>query len=146
LKRFLETIGEFSSISIDWDNENDEVENQLDVPFKDKVVGHKILELKTNYSPKGLVPLERLLDSNDVSKKSSIQSQEKDVVKCNIGTVSNPKVVKLSKALSEEKISRYVNLMKELVDIFAWSYEDTKIIQHKIPLKMGSKNFRKKMR
>jgi hypothetical protein len=41
--------------------------------------------------------------------------------------------------------------MKEFVDIFAWAYEnlkifDTEIIQHKIPLKVGSKPFRHKMR
>jgi hypothetical protein len=36
-------------------------------------------------------------------KNPSIQSQEKDVVDCNIGTVVDPKVIKLSKALSEEK-------------------------------------------
>jgi hypothetical protein len=57
----------------------------------------------------------------------------------------------LSKALSEEKKSMYVKLMREFVDIFSWSYEDlkifyTSIIQHKISLKMGSKAFRKKMR
>jgi hypothetical protein len=83
--------------------------------------------LKTNHIPKGLVPLERLFDNNDVSKKSSIQSQEKDVVDCNIGTDTNPKIIKLSKALSEEKRSRYVNLMKEFVDVFSWSYEDLNI-------------------
>jgi hypothetical protein len=33
LKRFLETIDEFSSISIDQENENDEVENQSDIPL-----------------------------------------------------------------------------------------------------------------
>jgi hypothetical protein len=76
------------------------------------------VELKTNHIPKGLVPLERLFDNNDVSKKSSIQSQEKDVFDCNIGTVADPKIIKLSKALSEEKRRRYVNLMREFADIF----------------------------
>jgi hypothetical protein len=41
--------------------------------------------------------------------------------------------------------------MKKNVDIFSWSYEDLKtfdtdIIQHKIPLKVGSKPFRNKIR
>lgn len=41
--------------------------------------------------------------------------------------------------------------MNEFVDIFAWSYEDlktfnTEIIQHKIPLKEGTKPFRQKLR
>jgi len=33
LKRFLETIDEFSTISIDQENENDEIKVELDVPF-----------------------------------------------------------------------------------------------------------------
>lgn len=41
--------------------------------------------------------------------------------------------------------------MKEFSDIFSWSYEDlktfdTKIIQHKIPLKEGTKPFQQKLR
>jgi hypothetical protein len=66
---------------------------------------------------------------------------------CNIGTAENPIIVKLSKALVAEQKDRYVSLMKKFVDIFAWSYEDlntfdTDIIQHKFPLKSGSKPFR----
>jgi hypothetical protein len=41
--------------------------------------------------------------------------------------------------------------MREFFDYFSWSYEDlkvfdTNIIHHKIPLKMGSKPFERKMR
>ena len=60
------------------------------------------MELKTNHIPKVLVPLEILFERNDVSKKSSIQSQEKDVFDCNIGTITDPKIIKLSNALSQE--------------------------------------------
>jgi hypothetical protein len=38
------------------------------------VVGHKIIELKTNHLSKGLVPLKRLFDHIDVSKKYVIQT------------------------------------------------------------------------
>jgi hypothetical protein len=93
------------------------------------------------------VPLERLFDSYDVSKEANIKNQEEEVMNCNIGTVENPKIVKLSKEIPLEQKYRYVNLMKNFVDIFAWSYEDlnafdTDIIQHKIPLKVGSKPFK----
>ena len=42
-------------------------------------------------------------------------------------------------------------MLKEYVDVFAWSYEylkkyDTGIIQHKVPLKSNVKPFRKKLR
>jgi hypothetical protein len=65
----LETIDEFSNISIDRDNENDDVEVHAANVLQESVVGHKIIELKTNHLPKGLVPLERLFDHNDVSRK-----------------------------------------------------------------------------
>jgi hypothetical protein len=101
--------------------------------------------------PKGLVPLERLFDHNDVSKKSVIQTEEAEVVDCDISSNSNPKMVKLSKKLPEKQRNRYVSLMKQFVDVFAWSYEDLKvfyseIMQHKIPLKHGSKPFKHKSR
>jgi hypothetical protein len=77
--------------------------------------------------------------------------QEQEVVDCNIGTTANPKIVKISIALLNQQRDMYVILMKKSVDIFAWSYEDLKtfdidIIQHNIPLKVGSKPFRKKIR
>jgi hypothetical protein len=95
--------------------------------------------------------LEIIFDSNDISTKTSIQSQENDGVNCNIGTDVDPNIIKLSKTLKEEQRNRYVDIMKEFVDIFAWSYEyinnfDTQIIQYKIPLKKGTKPFRKKLR
>jgi hypothetical protein len=115
------------------------------------VVGHNIVELKTNHIPRVLVPLERLFDSHDVSKGASIKNQEQEVMECNIGIVENPKMVKLSKALPPKQKYRYVKLMQNFVDIFAWSYEDLKtfdtdIIQHKIPLKDGSNPLRQKIR
>jgi hypothetical protein len=66
------------------------------------VVGHKIVELKKNHIPNGLVPLDRLFENNDVSRKDVIKSQEHEVVECNIGTAANPKIVKISRALPDE--------------------------------------------
>ena len=70
---------------------------------------------------------------------------------CNIGTVEHPKMVKILKALIAEQRNRYIKLLKEHVDVFAWSYEqlrtyDTGIIQHKVPLKLNVKPFRQKLR
>jgi len=67
----------------------------------------------------GLVPLERLFDSYDVSREVAIKNQEEEVMDCNIGTAENPKIVKLSKALAPEQKHRYANLMKNFNDIFA---------------------------
>jgi hypothetical protein len=43
----------------------------------------------------------------------------------------------------------YVSLIKQFVDVFAWSYEDLNvfyldIMHHNIPLKARSKNFKNK--
>jgi len=59
-------VEEFSSIEIDQENLNEKVKDQQQYVFLNEVVGHKILELKTHYIPKGLVPLERLFHINDV--------------------------------------------------------------------------------
>jgi ribonuclease HI len=151
IQRFLKTIEEFSNISIDQDDEDGEVEVHAADILQDNVVGHKIIELKTNHLPKGLVPLERLFDHNDVSRKVVIQTEETDVVDCDISPDTNPRLVKISRKLSQKQRRAYVELMKQYSDIFAWSYEylkvfDTKIIQHKIPLKPGSKPVKKKSR
>jgi hypothetical protein len=151
LQRFLQTIEEFYSISIEQEGEEDESENQQTSHLLNKVVGHNIVELKTNDIPMGLLPLERLFDSYDVSREATIKNQEEEVMDCNIETVENPKIVKLSKALATEQKDRYVSLMKKISDVFSWLYEDLKtfdidIIQHKIPLKVGSKPFKHNIR
>ena len=67
-----------------------------------------------------------------------MKDQEEQVIKCNIGTIENPKIIKLSKALAAEQKDKYVSLIKKISDTFAWSYEDlktfdTNIIHHKTP-------------
>jgi hypothetical protein len=151
LQRFLQTIEQLSSISIDQEGEDDESKYQQTSHLPNKVVGHNIVELKNNHIPEGIVPLERLFNSHDVSREDSIKIQEEEVIECNIRIVENPKIVKLSKALAPKQKYKYVNLVKNFVDIFTWLYEylktfDTDIIQHKIPLKVGSNPFRQKIR
>jgi hypothetical protein len=126
IQRFLKTIEEFSNISIDQDDEDDEAEIHAAEVLQDTIVGHKIIELKTNHLPKGLVPLERLFDHNDVSRKVVIQTEETDVVDCDISSDANPRLVKISRKLSQKQKEAYVELMKQYSDIFAWSYEDLK--------------------
>jgi hypothetical protein len=115
------------------------------------IVNPEIIELKTNHILKGLVPLEMIFDNNVIYVKPSIQALEEVVVNCNLGTDNDPRFVKLSKDLSNEQRKKYVNLMKEFFDIFAWKYEDLKtydksIIQQKIPLNPNTNPFKKKLR
>ena len=65
---------------------------------------------------------------------------------CNIEIVEHPRMVNISKELTVEQRNRHIKLLKEHVDVFAWSYEelrtyDTGIIQHKVPLKLNVKPF-----
>ena len=43
--------------------------------FQDKIANHRILILKNNQILKGLIPLERLFDQNDIPVKSTLQTQ-----------------------------------------------------------------------
>jgi hypothetical protein len=149
IKRFLETVDEFSTLHIDQDQDS-ENNPHTDV-FLNKIANHHIVQLPSNHILKGLVPLERLFDRNDVAVKVKGSTDDADVTKCNIGTEKNPKFVKLSSSLSREQRVEYVELLKEFVDVFAWTYEDlrtynTSIIEHKIPLKEEAKPFRQKLR
>ena len=70
---------------------------------------------------------------------------------CNIGSAEQPRMVKISKALTAKQRNRYIKLLKEHIDVFAWSYEELRtydigIIQHKVPLKLNVKPFHQKLR
>jgi hypothetical protein len=137
---FLQSKNEFECANIDVDSDNESV-NKLDLEeINEKEENSDFLQLKDNILPRGLVPLEELFDFNDVAKKPKIEPTGKDVEECNIGTDEEPKMIKLSKSLPPAQKQKYIELFKEFVDVFAWSYEDlksydTSIIQHKIPIK-----------
>jgi hypothetical protein len=65
--------------------------------FQDKITNHRMLVLKNNKILKGLIPLERLFDQNDISVKSTLQPQPEEVEDCDIGTKEESKMVKIYK-------------------------------------------------
>jgi hypothetical protein len=149
IKRFLETVEDFLALHIDQEPVS-EADPYVD-DFMNKIVDHHIVQLPSNHIPKGLVPLERIFDRNDVAVKGKISNDDADVAECNIGTEEDPKFVKLSNNLTREKRVEYVELLKEFNDVFACTYEDLKtydtiVIEHKIPLKEKAKPFRQKLR
>ena len=110
-----------------------------------------MLVLKNNQVAKGLIPLERLFNQDDIPLRSTLQPQPEEVEDCDIGTKENPQLVKLSKYLSSEIKNKYADLLRKYKDVLAWSYEelrtyDTFVIKHKIPLNLGVKPFRQKLR
>ena len=44
--------------------------------FLSKIVEHNIVQLPNNHIPRGLVPLERIFDRNDVSLKGEISEDD----------------------------------------------------------------------
>jgi len=110
-----------------------------------------IIDLKDNFLPPGLTPLEDMFDANDVPKKPKIEPLNATIEEHNIGTAEKPKMIKLSKNLPPDQKPKHIDLFKEFQDVFAWSYEDlksydTSMIQHTIPLKPNQKPFKQKLR
>jgi hypothetical protein len=147
---------ECANLNIDDENcfeqeEEDPGMFQNEACFLSQIAGKDIVQLKNNVIPKGLVPLENIFDNNDVAKNPKITANEEEIEDCNIGTKEDPKIIKLSKKLNPEVKERYIKLMKDFPDVFAWSYEDlkfydTKVIDHVIPVKNDQNPFKQKLR
>ena len=62
----------------------------------------------------------------------------------NLGTDNEKKEVKIGSSLDSFAKKEIVDLLKEYVDIFAWSYQDmtglsTKIVEHQLPMRLECK-------
>lgn len=142
INEFLQNKGKFKDISNDmeYDDGDEHMEvNQMEV-----------LQLKDNIIPKGLIPLEELFDQDDVAKKTTLFPTEKGA-DVKVGSVENPKMVKLSKALPPQVKAKYISLLSSFTDVFAWDYSDlkaydTSIIRLVIPIKPNEKPFHQKLR
>jgi ribonuclease HI len=149
LERFLQSVDKFSALHIDQDPDLEG--DPRPEEFLNKIANHQIIHLPSNHIPRGIVPLERLFDGNDVLVKGRVSNKDTETTKCNIGSQEKPRFVKLSSSLTREQKVEYTELLKEFVDVFAWMYEDlktydTSVIEHKIPLKEEAKTFRQKLR
>ena len=100
------------------DQEQDDEVEEFEGVAENEIAGHKIIELKSNFIPKSLVPLERIFSKDDTPLKLVVQSLEENVMDCNIGTLEHPRMVKISKALIAEQRNRYIKLLKEYVMFF----------------------------
>ena len=127
IRRFLELSGEFVNTQVENENGNDktpeedeEIESEEDAKKLRKTLGGKdIIQLKNNFIPRGLIPLERLFDQNDVAKNPKVKPVGDAVEDKNIGTEENPRIIKLSKKLPEREKREYVELMKRYTDVFS---------------------------
>ena len=140
---------EFADVQID--EEEEMVKNEQKNFYKNSMDGKKIFELKTNFDPKGLVPLERIFDNSDMFLRLGEKTEGNNTIDYNIGTKNDPKFFKISKSLTYETRNKYKNLLQQYANIFAWSYNDLKtfnkdVMEHKIPLKADAKPIIQKIR
>lgn len=61
------------------EEEKEECGENFECSFEEKIVGWKILQLKINFIPRGLVPLEQLFDQNGVRTRPIVQPKEENV-------------------------------------------------------------------
>ena len=81
--------------------------------------GKEILQLRGNSIPRGLVPLEKLFDPNDVDREPQFVPSYEYVEDVNIGTEEQPNIIKIVRTLSHEPKQRYISLMKEYSYVFS---------------------------
>ena len=77
----MQNKGKFKDTSIDVEYDDGEADVQVNQM--------EVLQLKDNFIPKGLIPLEELFDQDDVAKKPTLRPTEKGVEDVNIGTAKN---------------------------------------------------------
>jgi hypothetical protein len=99
-------------------NENADIVSILD-GYVNQIARREIIQLKNNTIPKGLMPLEKLFDDNEVAKNPRVTLNEVEVDDFNIGTKKEPKFVKLFKSLSFENREKYLELMRQFSDLFS---------------------------
>jgi ribonuclease HI len=105
IESFLKMENEFENLNIDNEYCDDEVDAATFMKegyFDNQITGRDIVLLKINIIPKGLVPLEKIFDNNDVSRNPKITVNEGDVEDFNIGPPEDPKIMKLSRKLNLE--------------------------------------------
>ena len=75
-------------------NEDANVFNNNDL-FQNYIVGRDMAQMKNKFIPKGLVPLEKFFDNNDVAENPKITTNDEDIEDCNIETQKDPDIIKL---------------------------------------------------
>lgn len=81
-----------------------------------------ILNINSNYVPKGLIELKSLFTGNDKVKSDSMSEKEsqrtfQEMKKINIGTPENPKLLNLCVTSTDEETREFIKLFQEFQDI-----------------------------
>ena len=99
IKRFLELSDEFVNTQNDTENanlesfqddEHNEDEQAENKQLKSMIEGKDIIQLKSNFIPRHLIPLEKHFDQNDVVKYPNVKLVDNVVEEKHIGTEETP--------------------------------------------------------
>ena len=87
-------IDEFAATQVDQENQNLELPEVLEeLPHENlmnNIAGHKVLQLKSNFIPRGLIPLEQIFDRNDIPVRPTVKPEPANTHQYNLGTEENP--------------------------------------------------------
>src|ERR1044072_1884910 len=80
-----------------------------------------------------------------------IQPHKEPLEAINLGSEKDKKEVNIRASLNSSVKSKLINLLKEYVDVFAWSYQDmpgldTRIVEHHLPLRPECPPVKQKLR
>ena len=84
-------------------------------------------------------------------EEKTIQPHKEPLEVINLGSEENKKEVKIGALLCPDVKKGMVELLREYVDVFAWSYQDipgldTDIVEHRLPLKPEYAPVKQKLR
>lgn len=106
-----------------------------------------------NPTPRNVVALEQHFNRHDATKlKEENKMDLHEYIEVNIGTPTNPKIVKIGKGTNVEERKKLTNLLHEYRDVLTFSCNELKgyredVMEHTIPLKdENAKPFRQKLR
>lgn len=68
--------------------------------------------IKLNSAITGMVPLDKLFDSNDVAQQPKMTPNVDEVEDCNIRTEQDPNMIKISNNLAHETKNKYISMLK----------------------------------
>ena len=84
-----------------------------------------MVQLRSNKIPRGLVPLEKLLDDSVAFKGSKVTDKDEKVIELNMGSKESPRTMNISQVctLGWKNIEMFICDYK---DVFTWSYDELK--------------------
>lgn len=82
-----------------------------------------MIQLKKNFIPKGLGPLEQIFDHNDICNVPTFQLVGGNITEDNLGIEMSPQRVNLVKYLETSRKQAYVESFQQFKNVFPWSYE-----------------------